>query len=698
MTTPSNRFVESGNEDAFFIHRDCRELFQRRVAEAIRPAGASPAMVEAFAAALAESYDEFAASAGRDGFDEVRGLTSSRMTLMGDDDLELEIRIGDIVRRLAERGGSALWRVHTRYMTLMNRPELKPDDDPVGPEVISAGLWAICRADAQPLDARMAVLDRVESALAEHLPVVYAELNDLLASRNVEPAQTQIVSSGGSRSAPIAPASAEGGAASLPGTADGAGALAALQSALARQWGGAAPAAVAGSPGASGGEVALNAATLVMLNQLAARLDQLEQKRWDTLAEAENSDSETGAGEPAPRALRSDDVEVPLGRSESLALDTLGHIFDEIFNIWELPDTVKTAIGRLQIPLLKMAIVDGSLFSDGDHLARTLINRMAHAAIGLPRDISRAHPVSSRLWKLASAVAEAQLGDAAALDAPLAELDGLIAGRDHDVQEKALPYLALFQEKELQDQAALAARRWLQGALAAGAPLEVLQFLQRDWVRVMAAACRDGGESGAAWQACATTAADLVWSVLAKQGADDRKRLAGMVPLLLKGLNAGLDRIDMPTGDRAPFLDACFTLQTNALRGNPAPVVRNEAPESVATGDDATAIEQDGRSLRLLGFATQPASAYSAASPVAVGDWLQFALGENDIRCGMVVWTGPRTGNVLLCNPDWGFGIAVGSAVLERQLRQGQARVVSGQRIFDIAAERALKQLAATQG
>ncbi len=64
----------------------------------------------------------------------------------------------------------------------------------------------------------------------------------------------------------------------------------------------------------------------------------------------------------------------------------------------------------------------------------------------------------------------------------------------------------------------------------------------------------------------------------------------------------------------------------------------------------------------------------------------------------MVVWTGPRTGNVLLCNPDWGFGIAVGSAVLERQLRQGQARVVSGLRIFDIAAERALKQLAATQG
>ena len=84
-------------EDAFFILRDCRERFQRGLAEIVRQAGVSaPAVIDAFVREIATAHDELAASSRADGFGQTDGLTASRISLVGNDDLEVEIRIGDI--------------------------------------------------------------------------------------------------------------------------------------------------------------------------------------------------------------------------------------------------------------------------------------------------------------------------------------------------------------------------------------------------------------------------------------------------------------------------------------------------------------------------------------------------------------------------------------------------------------------------
>ena len=51
-------------EDAFFVLRDCRELFQRRLVEIVRQAGISSASaLEAFSREVGEAHDELASSA-----------------------------------------------------------------------------------------------------------------------------------------------------------------------------------------------------------------------------------------------------------------------------------------------------------------------------------------------------------------------------------------------------------------------------------------------------------------------------------------------------------------------------------------------------------------------------------------------------------------------------------------------------------
>jgi hypothetical protein len=705
-------------DDNVTILRDSRLLFQRRLTEIARRAGvALPAVVEAFTQASGEAYDELVA-AKRDGFEQTQGLTASRITLMCDNDLEYDIRIGEIVRRLDVAGGRALWRTQLRYSSLLGRLDMSPTDNPVGPDAIGRGLWAICRASNVGLEDNFDMLAAIEVQLGEELPNLYSELNDLLAGRKVELAQTRNVSGGGTRQtvakdpSVLAPA----------GVAAGPNLLPELQSLLMQQMAGGhmAGGQIAGgertggqgtgsgpAPGyreAPNGNVALNAATLVMLNQLASRLDRLElsgigKGLEDTLRQPE---PEPGT---QPRSFRAKDLGLELGKPESVVLDTLAHIFDAIFASSDLPETVRAAVGRLQVPLLKLALFDSTLFSDTDHPARQLINGLARAALGLPRLVSPAHPVCARVWKIANQVCATLQRDSSVLKAPLVELAALIVERDQAVQAAAQPYLALLGELEAREQAAW---RWLELIEASNPAPEILAFLRRYWVHVMQAAYGEGGEVGRRWQENHNTIVDLLWSVQPKESSDERKTLVRLVPTLLKRLASGLDLCGISPEERTLFVDACFTLQTAALRGEakettpplaglPGTDVEPVSELSAGIVDCIDSVDIDGQRLKVMRLALRSPSPgvppESGVQVVQVGDWLQFD-GQGCVPgCGLVCGLSPQSGSVLLFNPDWDSAMVLAFDLLEQQRRDLRARVVSSEAIFDIAAECAIRQL-----
>lgn len=698
--------ADAAPDDRFFVLRDCRALLQRRLAETARLAGGLPqSAIDRFADAVGDKHDELAAATRSDGFDQITGLTASRITLMCDADLEIDIRIGDIARHLVDVGGNALWQLQRRYMTLLGRAEMPPEGNPAGPEAIADGLWAVCRAVDAGLERNLALLERLATQLDAQLAGIYAELNELLAARGIEPAQAQISTRSDGRTAGGAGAAMEGHPAAAPSSTDP---LAALQQALNLQFGGAAGGSASPSAGheataPTAGNLTLNAATLVMLNQLTERLERLQQSG---LTAAAGTSMPAGDGVPQ-HAFKAADLDLPLGKPEAVVLETLGHIFEAIFTTWALPDTVKTAISRLQIPYFRLAMCDPALFSDNTHPARRLVNAMGRASVGVPRNIDRAHPVSKRLWQIVGNVAESLQGDAGVLAAPLAEIDALIAERDAAARAGVQACIPFLVAREAAGKATEAVDRWLRETTAAGSAREILDFIAHDWVRVMAAvAVSDGifSDDSAAWKEAHQTAVDLMWSVQPKRDADERKRLAALVPNLIRRINAGLDRIGVSPQERAPFLDACFNLQTACLRGSPPPIVNLDAPARSAPSAPASAtppaalpmeaVDVGGCCLKIVGNATTNRAAYrSAGVGVQSGQWLQFALGDETL-CGMVVWISPQSGCLLLANPDWKQALALPADLAAAQLKSGQARVMSSSDLFDRAAERALAQIA----
>ena len=316
FTPPSPAEPSSRQVGPFFILEECRNLFAQRLDEIAQQSGITHAQVlDAMRREVAEAHDELAAEAPPEGFDQTHGLTASRISLLGHDDLEIDIRIGDIASHLRDDERIDHWRVQLRYMTLLQRPVMPPEQNPLGMEPIRRALWAICREGGGSLEQQFGRLDKLEETLKLRLPGVYAELNQLLESKGIAPTQTQLIRQPTSRA--VASASPTNP-------------LAMLQLTMQQQRGDNVPAggaALGGANASAGGNALLDASAMVMLNHLIERMNAIELQT----AGKPLPDTATGPDAPPPNLLRSKDFDLAPGQPAAIMLDTLALIFEAIF-------------------------------------------------------------------------------------------------------------------------------------------------------------------------------------------------------------------------------------------------------------------------------------------------------------------------------------------------------------------------------
>ena len=687
---PTNR----AGERQLALTRASREILQRRLGDVVRICAAhSPAAAAAFEREVGEAHDELLSTHSDDDFGQASELTASRLTLMGDDDLELDIRMRSLGGRLREVGGRALSRCQSRYLTLLGWSAINEGDEPLGPEVICLGLWALCREAARGLEEALTLLDRIEQRLLQQLPLIYGEIDDFLASQGVDaaPAERRQKADTGMATAPPPRNTASNG-----GTSSSALQEIIRQRTAGTPTAGSAPLTGDGSPQA--GSPTLDTAALVMLNHLLARLAALEAR-----TPAADPLAAHAANSSAPR---SQDLDLPAGRPEAIVIDTMALIFDAIFESDELPDAIRAALGSLQIPMLKVAIIDPALLADEAHPARVLLNRLGHAALGLARSAPSSHPLCERLSRLAATTRTALGRQPVDLDAPLADLAELIDERERTIRVAAEPYVQMVRTHDNRRYASQLASTWLRTSLARTRSADIAAFLETYWLQVMISAAVGESPHGERWQRHSRTADDLIWSVLPKQGPDERKRLAGMASSLLRRIGEGLDEIGVATAERKPFLDRLFDLQTAALRNQPAATPATaETPAAPSantfanrladgTGNGSQLLASDGRQVRYLGNTVGERTAQTAAAASwQVGEWLRFSLPDAGPLCGLCCWQDPAGATVLLFNPDWSWAVATHRSVVARQMATGEARIVSRIGLFDAAAERALRRL-----
>ncbi len=604
------------------------------------------------------------------------------LSLVDDETLEQTLAVQAMAGRLRSACEGELGALSHRMAFLLSRPELTDEANPVSPEAVCGALKDACDQIAADWKVRLALLRALEAHVAGELQGVYRELNAHLVELQILPDARPAFR----RNPAAAPRAPSRWAPASAAPADVHAVLAGLLGALS------APGA---AMAAAGGTAAVTPATRGFVQSLTG----LQQP------------GPAGAGDAQAlanviRALGASPQSAALPAVDAMTIDIVAMLFDFIFEDRQIPAAVKALLGRLQIPTLKVALLDRAFFSSRSHPARQLLDRLARAAIGLDESSSRGEATLAKLEHVVGRVL-AEFDDDLGLFATLAaEMEAFLAQQDEAEEAIATRTARLVEERERREIAGILAEEEVDRRLAARdwVPEPVRAMLEDVWARALADAHLAHGEGSQAWQAMLATADELLWSVEPKADAADRRRLVAGIPALVASLQAGMARAGVGDPARDVFFGMLVDCHAQAvkagLRGmplpgrssaqEPAPAAPFAAPSLEREMFPAGDIQVEEIRLRSPRGATPVRNVFTRTgiwTHVKRYTWVEFRReGSAPIRARLT-WISPAKGIYLFTNSTASVAISVSPEALAEQMRRREARIVDDSPLVDRAVD-----------
>lgn len=279
-------------------------------------------------------------------------------------------------------------------------------------------------------------------------------------------------------------------------------------------------------------------------------------------------------------------------------INLVSMMFEFILDDRNLAAPMKVLIGRLQIPLVKVAIADKTFFSKGGHPARRLLNEMAMACLGWQEsatDEKRKDSLYEKMQETVSAIINEFESDIGIFDRLLVDFRSFLE------KEKRRAQILEQRTIDAEDGKAKSekARAQVDAELnkicnGREIPAAVNKLLREAWGNVMFITCLKQGVESQEWQNASITASQLVWSVSATMDKDNRQRLLKLVPELLQKLRTGLEGISFSPFETTQLFKQLESLHLSRLRPAPAEAAPAPAPkpDNIAEPKQAVADEQ----------------------------------------------------------------------------------------------------------
>ena len=267
------------------------------------------------------------------------------------------------------------------------------------------------------------------------------------------------------------------------------------------------------------------------------------------------------------RAHRDELMQASPGKLDHMVIDVVGSLFDQILSDSRVPPQMARQIARLQLPVLRVALVDAGFFSSRRHPVRRLINRIASLSCAF--DDFEGGPGKEFVDRVSSLVQDIIDGDFDQVDLYASKLDELERFTASQIKssDQHAGTIAVLQTKESDLRVQQRYLTHLRGALSTVPIPEFLRdFICQVWSQAIVQACRQHGAQGDATQLLQLVARDLVMSVQPKGSLAMRKRFLMQLPGLMRGLNEGMQLIGWPEHAQRDFLAQLLPLHAESLK------------------------------------------------------------------------------------------------------------------------------------
>lgn len=500
------------------------------------------------------------------------------LSLVQNDQLEESVAVDAMVSKVINRDGVALGHLTTRLDALVSK-KIDEKNNPIGPRALCEAFLEACRDLGVEIKVKLIIFKLFEKSVLGDLDQLYAEVNQLLITAGVLPElKSAPPRRNPERSAAGRGARADGAAAAADGSG-GAGdegmqeVFGVLQSLLAEVRGSGMPAR----------ELPAGAVP-ISSNDLMRLLSHIQQRLpGQSAAAADEFDLRNQLESLLGRASAKSGKARVVGEVDEDVINLVSMLFEFILDDRTLPDSLKALIARLQIPMLKVAVLDKTFFSRGSHPARRLLNEIASAALGwVDQDDAQRDTLYQRIDQVVQRLLNDFADDPAIFAELLAEFvaftgderrrSDLLEQRTRDAEEgRAKSELARQQVEQALNQ------RLLGKTL----PEAVVRLLHEAWSKVLMLTCLKHGVESEQWQTVLVTMDELVWSVEPHDDPQARLRLLELVPGLLRSLREGLDSAGIDPFVTSEFFTRLEVLHVQAFqrfkRAMPAVVESAEA-------------------------------------------------------------------------------------------------------------------------
>lgn len=374
-------------------------------------------------------------------------------------------------------------------------------------------------------------------------------------------------------------------------------------------------------------------------------------------------------------------------------VDVLAEVFDYVFADQAIPMQMKVILGRMQIPVLKAAMIDRDFFMSQEHPARKLVDTLAHASVGWTPDQGEQDPLYQRIEHTVQRVLTEFEDDLSLFSALLAEFTEFLFETEQQAQARNEPVAQHEVSKEALQSALAQADELVHAriqALPAGLPLApfLTPFLTHQWREVIARAWLADSTKPGAYAAVLSTMDQLIWSTQPKTTSEDRQRLVAVLPELVRTLNTELDAMHWDGEARATFTKRLISTHMLAIRMKAAPAQDAQTANQEAESSDQALVALEQR--RAAKRAARDDAHDAAARELTRGQWFEVREGgATTFRCKLQ-WISPMRTRFLFTNRE-GFDAFVRSErEVASMLRMGSLSTIDQSPIVARALDKLL--------
>lgn len=406
-------------------------------------------------------------------------------------------------------------------------------------------------------------------------------------------------------------------------------------------------------------------------------------------------------------------------------IDIVCLIFEYILDDPQLPASAKADLARLQIPFLKVAMLDQEFFATKGHPARNLLNDMAYAAIGIDETTDSENPILRKIHAITERVLTDFTDDVSLFTTLEQEFNAFIDSLNN--QEKFA--LSDIETRQQERESIILAKQWVretleQHLLGKTLPGVIVDIILGPWKDVMLQTYLQEGENSNLWKTQIRFIDVLCWSVEPKKLNVDKNKLGNIIMQLVTTLRAGLAQIDYPAEEINAIFEHLEPYHLASVRGLESPNAMTNKPvqtpetDSLQSSIDATNTEyqklraelkeaeqllnQDKVILEdivLEGWESDPFADevddeyLQLARHLEMGKWVEFKDKNGKNKRAKLAWKSDLLGEYTFLN--WKFDVVADKKLTElaKDLRTGQARVVEDVPLMDRALSAVLTTL-----